>query len=108
MAENTQAAKSGSGLEPNIAAMLAWIFAPISSVIFLMTDPNDKFIKFHALQSLVWSIAAVIIASIMSATIILACIAWVPFVVTLYGAYKAYNKEMWKLPVIGDWVEKQL
>lgn len=108
MAENAPAAKSGSGLEPNIAGLLAWIFAPISSIIFLITDPDDKFIKFHALQSLIWSIVAMIISTILSFTIILACLFWLPFVVSIYGAYKAYNKEMWKLPIIGDWVEKQL
>lgn len=103
-----EAKSSGSGLDPKVAALLCWLLAPITSVIFLLVDKDDKFVKFHALQSLVWFFVAMVISSVLSFTIILACLFWVPFIVNIYAAIKAYNGEMWKLPVIGDWVEGQL
>ncbi len=108
---------TGSGLEPNIAGLLAWIFAPIGSIIFLVIDKDNKFVKFHAWQSLIWSIASWVIVSVLYFVITLvtfgfgALCAWllyfVPIVVQIIGAVKAYNNEMWKLPVIGDWSEEQ-
>jgi uncharacterized membrane protein len=108
---DTNVQSQGSGLEPNISAMLCWIFAPITSIIFLVID-KDPFVKFHAIQSLIWSIVAflgaTVLATIMTFTIIFACLAWVPYlyyIVNIIGAIKAYQNEKWKLPVIGDMAE---
>jgi uncharacterized membrane protein len=108
---------SGSGLDPKIAGLLAWIFAPISSIILLVVDKDNTFIKFHSWQSLIWSIASYIVATLIYTVLSVvtfglgACCAWViyflPLGVQIYGAIKAYNGEMWKLPYIGDFAEKQ-
>jgi uncharacterized membrane protein len=84
----------------------------------MITDKDDKFIKFHALQSLVYTVAAwaiffVVYAILSVVTFGIGAICCLPVgflvpIVNIYGAIKAYNKEMWKVPIIGDWVEKQL
>jgi len=107
--------KSATGLDPKIAAVLCWILAPLSSIIFIFIEKDDKFVKFHAWQSLFWGIIAIVISivlsTILSFTVILICCApfsfLLPFIVTIVGAVKAYNGEMWKLPVIGDIAEQQ-
>lgn len=110
--------KSGSGLEPNVAALLAWIFAPLTSVIFLITDKDDKFIKFHALQSLIFSLVAYVVVFVLYFVLTLVTfgiggfccmpIFFVPLGVQIYAGIKAYNNEMYKLPVVGDWAEQQM
>jgi uncharacterized membrane protein len=109
---------SGSGLEPNVAALLAWIFAPLTSVIFLVTDKDNRFIKFHALQSLAFSIAAYAVVFVLYFVISIVTLGiggiccmplfFVPMAVQIYAGIKAYNNEMYKLPVVGDWAEQQL
>lgn len=108
--------KSGSGLDPNIAGLLAWLFAPVSSIVFLLTDPDDEFIRFHAMQSLIYTVAAWVIffvvytvISIVTLGIGAFCclpIAFLIPVVNIYGAIKAYNNEMWEVPYIGGFAKK--
>jgi uncharacterized membrane protein len=107
-------AKSGSGLDPKISGLLSWIFAPLSSLIFLVIE-KDEFAKFHAWQSLLWGVISFVLgfvlSTVMAFTIILACCApfafLLPYIVNIIGAIKAYNGEMWKLPVIGDFAAEQ-
>lgn len=106
MAETTN---NSSGLDPKVAGLLCWLFAPISSVIFLVVEKNDKSVKFHAWESLVtWGVLLVVY--ILITVVTLGCgsiFAWVIFLLMIVGAVKAYQGEMWKLPVVGDWAEKQ-
>ena len=115
MADTTPATStaSGSGLEPNISGLLSWLFAPISSIIFIIIE-KDKMAKFHAWESLIWTVGAFIVATVLATiltfSVIGACCAWIPYmyyIVNIIGAIKAYNGEMWKLPVIGDFSESQ-
>ncbi len=107
---------SGSGLEPNIAGLLCWLFAPVSSIIFLVVEKDSKFVKFHAWESMIWTLAGYAIAFVLYTVVTIvtlglgACCApilFLPVVVNIIGAIKAYNNEMWKLPVIGDFSEEQ-
>lgn len=105
--------KTGSGLDPKVAALLAWLLFPVSSLIFVLIEKEDKFVRFHAYQSLlVW--IAVFIAYIISSalTVLLIGLLLVPLVglaslvIWILGMVKAYQGEMWKLPVIGDMAEE--
>lgn len=107
-------AKSGTGLDPKISGLLSWIFAPLTSIIFLVTE-KDEFARFHAWQSLLWGLISFVLGFVLSTvfavSIILVCCApfafLLPYIVNIIGAIKAYNGEMWKLPVIGDFAAEQ-
>ena len=45
--------KTASGLDQNIAAALTYALGWITGAIFLLTEPSNKFVRFHALQSLI-------------------------------------------------------
>ncbi len=105
--------KTGSGLDPKIAAALCWAFAPLSSIVFILIEKDDKYVRFHAYESLFAGIAVVIASVIASMlVVVLIGILLVPlvsiaaFVLWLMGMIKAYQGEMWKLPVIGDMAEE--
>lgn len=125
MGQSPQApASGGGGLEPNIAAVLGYFFW-ILAVVWLVVEPfkNDRFIRFHAFQA-IGCVVAVIAISIV-ATILSFILAFIPYVgpvimlllwpvvwlgilaLWIFLMYKAYNKEMWKLPIIGNFAEKQ-
>ena len=110
---------TGGGLTDNMAGMLAY-FTFIPAIVFLVLEPYNKsrFIRFHAFQCLFLTaalvalgIALAIVAMIpiiglitipLHFVIWLACIAlWIVLIL------KAYQGQMFKLPVIGDMAEKQ-
>jgi len=113
---------SGGGLEPNVAALLGYLLF-IPAILWLVLEPykNDRFIKFHALQTIAYwvvivglsialSVVSMIIAFIPGVNLLLLVI-WPVFwlamlVVWILLMVKAYNKQMYKLPVVGDFVEK--
>ena len=65
--ENT--GKSALGLDGNIAALIGYIFWPIALVCVIMEKEN-KFVRFHAIQSLLYH-AAIIVAAILLVIIVI-------------------------------------
>lgn len=100
------------GLQPQedndkILAALAYIFAPIISIIILVTDMKNKpFLKYHAYQSLVVGIALVVLYTILGITIVGLCAAPLLIVAQFYFAYQAYAKGIFTIPVVTDLTAK--
>lgn len=90
----------------NLMAALAWLFAPLSSLIFILVDTykKDKYIQFHAWQSLAFGVINFIAWSFLVWTCI---IPLATLVLTIVGVVKAFQGEMWKAPLVGDWAEQQ-
>lgn len=108
-AATATSSSSGSGLDPKVAGLLAWIFAPLGSIIFLVIDKDDDFVKFHAMQSLYASIVGWVVYFIGTAVtfgIGGICLWLVPMGIQIFGAIKAYQGEKYKFPVIGDMADK--
>jgi len=122
MGQSPQAPSSSSGgLEPNIAALLGYLFWPLA-IVWLVLDPykNDRFIKFHAFQALclvvamfALSIGLTVLSIIlgMAGLGIVAGLLWPVlwlgiFVVWVLLMVKAYQKQTWKLPVLGAFAAK--
>lgn len=105
------AANSGTGLGKNTAAALSYVLGPITGVIFLVLE-KDKYVRFHAMQSIVFGVVAFVLNMILGFTIILALILpilWVvEFVLWLVLIYKAWQGEEWELPVLGKFARQFL
>lgn len=105
-------ASTQGGLESNVAAALAYL--PILAVVWLLVEPysKDRFIKFHSVQSLGLAVVSMGIYIVLG---IIPIVGWILllfaplalFVVWVICAVKAFQKEKFKLPVIGDFAEKQ-
>lgn len=57
-----QIGTSSTGLKENIAAFLAMLLAPVTSIIFLIIEKDSKFVKFYAMQTTLLSIAMPILS----------------------------------------------
>lgn len=95
----------------------------VSLFIILTEKKNDKFMAFHAWQSLLFSLAVfVILVPLYFGTFLVGVVSggigmalyclviplgFIAFVAMLFLAYKAYLGEKFKLPVVGDFAEKQ-
>jgi uncharacterized membrane protein len=90
-------------------AALAYLFTPLIPIIlFLMEDKKNRpFIKEHNAQALVWGVVAIVLGFVLTATIVLACVAWAAWIPQLVWAYQAYQGKSIKIPVITDFVKNQ-
>ena len=124
------AGKSSTGLDDNIAALLTYIFGWVSGLIFFLIEKDSKLVRFHAMQAIlfnvlvivvliifwiVFGILFVILAQISDAigglVGILGFLLWLAFAVVVLGAailcmVRAYQRQFFKLPVIGNMAEK--
>jgi uncharacterized membrane protein len=103
--------KSSTGLDENLAGALTYVLGFITGIVFLVIEKDSKFVRFHAMQSTI-TFVAVWILSIF--------VWWVPLVGWMIGLLlwpvtlilwlvlmlKAYQREKFKLPAIGDIAEK--
>lgn len=113
MGQSPQAPSSSGGLAPNIAALLAYLFW-FPAILWLVMEPynKDRFLRFHSFQSLFLGIFWFALSIVLSIIPILGWIVllFLPLVilgVAIYCAYKSYNNETFKLPMIGNMAEKQ-
>jgi len=110
---------TGGGLEDNVAGALAYVTI-IPAIVFLVLEPYNRkrFIRFHAFQclffALAWTVLWIgleIIAHIpflgWMTIVVWPLISLVGFVIWLILVLKAFQGQMFKLPVIGDLAEKQ-
>jgi uncharacterized membrane protein len=102
-----------AGLTDNIAGMLAYVTI-IPAIVFLLLEPynRNRFIRFHSFQCIFLCIVLVAIHIVLLAVPI---IGWAISIFVNLGSLvlwivlllKAYQGQMFKLPVIGDLAEKQ-
>ncbi len=123
--------KSAIGLDANLAAALGYPIGVLGLISFFI-DKENKFVRFHGIQSVLYSVAlgviftiiwvvlavvALILAQISGA---LAALIWVLYLllflagmvlwlgVLLYSAYRAYQGQTFKLPLVGNFAEKMV
>jgi uncharacterized membrane protein len=106
--------------EPNVIAAFAYLFPFITGVAFFLMEKENKFVKFHAVQSVMFWLAVVILGSFVDVFQQLIYIVGYLFGTVLkigtlslwlYLMWKAYNKTEFELPYLGkmakDFVNKQ-
>ena len=91
-------------------AALGYPIFIVAIIVLLMEDKKDRpFIKFHAVQSLVANVAFFVIVSVLAVITLgfgAICIP-VLWLIFLYWAYKAYQGEMFEIPVITNFIKGQ-
>ena len=119
--QNMSGGKSAIGLDGNVTALIGYPIG-IVALILVFIEKDNKFVRFHAIQSLLfWAAATVLWIGLIFVMIFLAFVSsllatliWLLLVLVGLGvlggiillAYKAFQGEMFKLPVIGDMAEK--
>jgi len=97
-------AAKDSEMKKEVAGALSYVLGPITGIFFLVTS-KDPFVRFHAMQSSVVFIVAFVLQWVLGITIILfplsALIGVVTFVLWLILIYKAWQGDMWEVPVLG-------
>ena len=119
------AAAAGTGLTPNIAGALAYSLGIITGILFLVLEPyrRDRFVRFHAMQSILYFVAAVAFRILWSIVVgmLIRISGWIAVVsipirllisLCLFGLwlflmFQAYNRREFRLPILGAIAAKQ-
>ncbi len=105
--------KTSTGMNQNVAGMLCYLVGWITGLIFFLIEKENKFVRFHAMQSmLVFGPACVALLLCLSIPLI----GWVLSIFIVYGSailwlilmFKAYQGERFKLPIVGDMAEQRI
>lgn len=114
--------KTSIGLEAKMAATIAHI--PIIGLIFFFMEKENRFVRFHALQVVIFSLALFVVGIAMSiftgvlSLIKLGWLGWlaggafyvlitpISFILLIYMAVQAYQGKVFKLPIIGKFAEE--
>lgn len=103
------AQEKSAASKKNLMGAAAYLLGFITGIVFLLVEKEDKFVRFHAMQSTIVFGALFILGLVPVVGLVLGVvIAPVSFILWLVLMWKAYSGEMFKLPIIGDFAEKQL
>lgn len=108
--------KTSLGMDENIEAALSYFLGFLTGIFFFVSEKENKFVKFHAMQSIAVFIAlfvinmalGIILAITIVGLMVLPLIYLLEFILWIVLMYKAYKGEKFKLPVAGDFAEKQV
>jgi uncharacterized membrane protein len=113
---------SSTGLDPNLAAALAYLSGPFSGIIILLVERVNDYVRFHAWQSIIGlgglALLAVAMLLFSFATLLISplvftvmyrfsavlAILWV--VVWGVCLVKAFTGSRWEMPVVGRYAGK--
>lgn len=103
--------KSSFGIEENVAGLFSYLLGFITGIIFFILEKDSKFVKFHAMQSIILSVVLTVLYGILGfipiiGWIILLILPLITLVLWIVLMLKAYKYEYFKLPIIGDLAEK--
>ena len=120
----TTTERSSTGLDANIAGALSYFFGLLSGAVFFAIETDSRFVKFHAMQSMLASVAAIVIwivyMVLASILVYIPVLGWLVMLVLwaglalgmlgvwLFSMFKAFQGERFKLPYIGEVAEKQV
>jgi uncharacterized membrane protein len=111
--------KTSTGLQENLAGFLAYIGIWVTGIIFLILEPKNRFVRFHAIQSIVTFGGLSLISAVLNImprfwlvssieTTINVVLSFVSFILWIVLMVKAYQGVYYKLPIAGDISEQLL
>jgi uncharacterized membrane protein len=120
--EEKQQMDTQAGAPPNyrVIAALSYLLGVVTGVIFLYVEPysQDEFVRFHARQSIIFSIAwfaVQIIVGVFIAVMPHPISRLLYFLLSIFNIatavfwvilmYKAYTGERYRIPELADWAE---
>ena len=125
--------KTALGLDANVGALICYLgnlvcaLGLIYSIVVIVTDKTNKLTRFHAFQSVLLTVAGIVIgiplyiimfvgifidAQIgaplltMIMSLVLMVFGLAMFVLTVLAAIKAFQGQIYKVPVIGNLADK--
>lgn len=100
--------RTSTGFDANVAAALSYLVGFVTGIIFLVLEKENRFVRFHALQSTLLFALLVVINVIINLVpflgFLLSIFVLLPVAAILWllMMFKAYQGEQFRLPVVGQ------
>jgi len=105
------------GMSPNVEAGLSYLFGWITGLIFFLVEKQNRFVRFHAMQSILFFGGLTLINIILNVIgnfgvlwYLTFLLGWVVGIVGLVGwivlMINGFQGKYFKLPIVGDYAEK--
>lgn len=105
--------------QSRIHAVLAYVLAGFSGFVLLVLRREDRFVQFHALQSIVATICAIVVVVLLWLLsffpllgflyrMLLRVFEFGLFLLWIYLLFQAYQGRWFRIPYIGKWAERQV
>jgi uncharacterized membrane protein len=117
-------ARSSSGIAPNVAGALAYLLGAITGVIFFVIEKENRFVRFHAAQSIAITTVLIVISTglsvLSSALVFVPILGWIAaallsvalmflvFVLWVLLMWRAYQGREWEAPIAGGIARKMM
>jgi uncharacterized membrane protein len=104
--------KTSTGLNQNVAGLLCYLGWWITGLIFFLIEKENRFVRFHAMQSIITfgalSALSMVLSFIPFFWILMPIVGVLQLVLWVILMVKAYQGDQFKLPVVGDIAEKNI
>ncbi|HLB72158.1 MAG: DUF4870 domain-containing protein [Candidatus Methanoperedens sp.] len=112
--------KTSLGMDENIEGALCYVLGFITGIVFFVLEKDSKFVRFHAMQSIATFLPLMVIGYLIGSLAIwswsmlwffgmISTLIWIlELILWIVLMLKAYQGEMFKLPIVGDFAEKQV
>ena len=103
------------GMSPNVEAGLSYLFGWVTGLIFFLVEKQNRFVRFHAMQSILFFGGLTLINIILNVIggigipglgLLAALVGIVGFVGWIVLLINGFQGKYFKLPIIGDYAEK--
>jgi uncharacterized membrane protein len=117
-------ASSSSGIAPSVAGALAYVLGAITGVIFFVIEKENRFVRFHAAQSIAVTLLLIVVSvgfSVLStALVFVPILGWivafllslglffVTFLLWVLLMWRAYQGREWEVPIAGGIARKMI
>ncbi|HZR44332.1 MAG TPA: DUF4870 domain-containing protein [Ktedonobacteraceae bacterium] len=102
--------KVSSGMRMSRVGWLCYLGGWVTGLIFLLLKKENRFVRFHAMQSLIFfsaiSMVTAVFSSIPHLGSFVAGLGFVSFICWIVLMVRAARGRYYKLPIIGDYAEK--
>ena len=107
--------KKTENFDPNISAALSYLLTPFTGILFFAIEKEDKFVRYHAFQSILFGIVVIGAMSlahnlrfILVGFFLQPLFSLITFVYWITLMWKAYNNEKYELPYLGKIAKEQI
>jgi len=109
---------TSTGLAPNVAGALSYLFGIITGVIFFVLEKDNPFVRFHAMQSIIVSATFIVLSIVLSIVAMVPILGWivgalasmvlgiVALILWLVLMFKAFQGQEWEVPIIGKYARQ--
>jgi uncharacterized membrane protein len=105
------------GMQPNVEAGLSYVFGWITGLVFFLVEKQNRFVRFHAMQSILFFGGITVIDIILNVIgnfgflglftfLVSSAVGLIGFVGWIVLLINGFQGKYFKLPIIGDYAEK--